>query len=473
MSRRQSDKQETPQSSLPPAMRARFEHAVREHRAGRIDQAIAGYQALVADAPDFAPAYANLGAALRKQGRLVLALVCHRRALELAPDTPGFLMNIGNVLKDLDRFDEALTAHRAVVAAQPKEAQGHYNLGITLKESGAIEAALAAFERAQGLDPDNAEIAWDRALALLLLGRFADGWPAYEARWRLGSLRDRGFQAPRWRGEDFTGKTLLLTPEQGFGDAILSSRFVPQVKARGGAVWLECKAPLRRLFSGMAGVDRLVEPGGGEGGFDLQCPAMSLPGLFDAPSAGLPPPSRLHVPAAARRRWAQSLAPAADVFRVGIVWSGSLTFKGNRRRATSLERFLRLAEVPGVRLYSLQKGPLERELENSGARAVIADIGGQVADFAETAAAIEALDLVVMTDSAVAHLAGSLGKPIWNLLSFVPYWLYGMAGETTPWYPAMRLFRQPRPGDWDSVFDRVAKDLGEVVEVKRKDRWPR
>lgn len=472
MSRRQSNRRVTPQRSLPPALRARFEKALGHHRAGEIDQAIAGYQTLVGEAPAFAPAYTNLGAALRKQGRFAVALACYRRALELAPGTPGILMNIGNVLKDLDRFDEALTAHRAVVAAQPNEAQGHYNLGITLKESGEIEAALAAFEQAQRLDPDNAEIAWDRALALLLLGRFADAWPAYEARWQLGSLRDRGFRVPRWQGETFSGKTLLLTPEQGFGDAILSSRFVPQVKARGGTVWLECKTPLRQLFSGMTGVDRLLEPGEAEAGFDLHCPTMSLPGLFDAPAAGLPPPPRLHVPAEAQRRWGQVLPRTSEVFRVGIVWSGSLTFRGNRRRATALERFLRLAEVPGVQLYSLQKGPLERELKNSGAQAVVTDIGGQVADFAETAAAIEALDLVVMTDSAVAHLTGSLGKPVWNLLSFVPYWLYGMTGGTTPWYPAMRLIRQPRPSDWDSVFDRVLEDLAEAVEAKRAGRWP-
>lgn len=472
MSGRQSEKRGGPGTPpVPATVRARFEAAARHHRASELEQAIAGYQAVIEEAPDWSSAYVNLGAALRRQGKFDVALACTRRALELAPDAPGVLMNLGNVLKDLDRFDEAVTAQRAAVAARPNNPQAHYNLGITLKESGDIGAAVAAFEQALALDPDNVEIEWDRALALLLLGRFDAGWPAYEARWRLGSLPDRGFRVPRWQGEDFAGRTLLLHPEQGFGDAILASRFIPQVKARGGAVRLECKAPLRRLFTDLEGVDELLEPGAAQTGFDLECPAMSLPGLLGAPT-DLPPPPRLHLPEQCRRRWESALAPTADGFKVGIVWSGSLTFKGNRRRATALERFLGLTGVPGVRLYSLQKGPLERELESSGARAVVSDIGGQVSDFADTAAAIQALDLVIMTDSAVAHLAGSLGTPVWNLLSFVPYWLYGLAGETTPWYPAMRLIRQPRPGDWDSVFERVAEDLAQAAEAKRAGRWP-
>jgi hypothetical protein len=180
----------------------------------------------------------------------------------------------------------------------------------------------------------------------------------------------------------------------------------------------------------------------------------------------------LHIPADSRRRFRPFLRPAGDRFKVGILWSGSLTFRENRSRSTTIEQFLKLSDVPGVQIYSLQKGPLEQEFETSGAFPVVVGLGGQLRDFADTAAVVDELDLVIMTDTAVAHLAGSLGKPVWNLLNFVPYWLYRMSGGTTPWYPSMRLYRQPRPGDWDSVFQQVVEDLAEAVQAKKDGRWP-
>jgi len=288
--------------------------------------------------------------------------------------------------------------------------------------------------------------------------------------WRT---KTRAYPFPQWQGEPFEGRTLLVHPEQGFGDAIIACRFLPQVKARGGTVVLECKPELRRLLSELEGVDRIVPPGKPPEGVDLHCPVMSLAGLFDTTMDTLPPTPNLHIPEEARNRFRPVFARHADRFKVGIIWSGSVTFKGNRDRATGLDRFLPLAEVPGVQLYSLQKGPPEVELRESGlAGTLVIDIGGRVGDFADTAAAVEQLDVVVMTDSATAHLAGSLGRPVWNLLNFVPYWMYGLEGENTPWYPSMRLFRQRWSGDWDGVFDRARAALADAVAAKREGRWP-
>lgn len=446
--------------------------ACKLHQEKRLDEAVGAYQAYLAARPNDAGIWSNLGVALRAQTRLRAAALCYRRALEVEPGEPSFLGNLGNVLKDLDELEESIAVQRKAVAQKPDDVRLRYNLGLAYREAADFEKALEAFDAAIALNPKDPHMQWDRALALLHLGRFGEGWAAYEWRWRIGELPPPDFKVPAWRGEDLDGKTILLTPEQGFGDTILVSRLIPQVKARGATVWLECKPPLLRLFDGVAGIDRLVAPGSLKDGFDYHCSLMSLPGLLRVTHDTVPPPAALSVPSAAREKARRLLAPAGDRFKVGIVWSGSVTYKGNRKRAAGLERFMDLAAVPGVQLYSLYKGPLEPQLKEQGAGGLVVDLGGQDEDLADTAAAIEKLDLVIMTDSAVAHLTGTLGRPIWNLLSYSPYWLYGPTGETTSWYPSMRLYRQPAPGDWDSVFARVHADLTAAAAAKQAGAKP-
>lgn len=447
-----------------------FEQALAHQRAGRHAEAIALYTRLLAVPPGYAPAWNNLGSALRASGRIAAAVACYKRALEIDPDCSA-TGNLGNALKDVGRIDEALVAHRLAVAASPDDAATRHNHGIALKQAGDLEAALVEFEEALRLSPDAPRPAWDRALMLLQQGRFSEGWLAYECRFRLKDSPPRPHPSPRWTGESFEGRTLLVYPEQGFGDCIFASRFLPLVKQRGGTVVVECQSALRRLFSRLEGVDRLVAPGEAVAA-DLHSPMMSLPGIVDA-SPDTSPPPRLHVPAETRERFGTLIAPYRGRFTVGIVWSGSVSFKDNRNRSTSLGRFLRLAETPGVQLFSLQKGPPRTEIgEFGGAGTLIVDLAGIVGDFADTAAIVEQLDLVIMTDSAVAHLAGSLGKPIWNVLNLAPYWLYRMEGADTPWYPTMRLFRQRRFGDWDGVFAEVERALAQAVAAKHAGRWP-
>jgi hypothetical protein len=446
--------------------------ALAHFKAGRLDEAARLYGGVVQRDPERAGAWHNLGVTLRRLERFPAAVACFRRALELRPQDPSTLSSLGNVLKDLDRMDEALISHQAAVAAKPRDAGLRHNYGITLREAGYFEEALDELDQACQLGSHPAEMRWDRAITTLHLGRFPEGWQAFEVRWEIGELPPSPHSQPRWRGEDYDGKTLLVTVEQGFGDAILAARYLPLVKARGGNLILECKPPLRRLFQTTEGADRLVEPGAKDEDFDLQVPMMSLPGIFETDLASVPPATRFSVDGPPPPQIGALLERAAGRFKVGIVWSGSVTFKGNRQRAVALERFLPLAECPGVQLYSLQKGPRAEELETSRAGGVVWDLGGGLEDFHHTAATLQGLDLVIMTDSAVAHLAGSLNRPVWNLLCYVPYWLYLWEREDTPWYPSMRLFRQPRPGDWEAVFARVREELERAVEMKREGRWP-
>ena len=451
---------------------ALFQEALRLQRAGQNDQAARLYNRYLDRRPDRSAAWGNLAIALRKTDKLAAAAAASRRAVELDPDSSGLRSTLGNILKDLGRLEESLEAHDLAVAATPADARLIHNRGIARKEAGDLEMALVDFEAACRIEPELVGAQWDRALVLLQLGRFAEAWEPYESRWGLGELPRRDFDCPRWRGEAFAGKTLFIYPEQGFGDAILMARFLPAVKQRGGTVVLECKAPLRRLFTGLEGVDRLVAPGEAVTGIDYHCPIMSLPGTLELKNTAIPPPARLHVPGEAIEKFRPLLAAPDPCLKVGIVWSGSLTFKGNRQRAVTLDRFLRLAEIPGVRFFSLQKGELERQLYDAGIQSLIPDIGGKVEDFAETAAVVTLLDLVIMTDSALAHLTGSLGKPLWNLLNAVPYWIYGIHGDRVPWYPSMRLFRQASRGDWDGVFAAVRAALMEAVAAKAEGRWP-
>lgn len=454
-----------------------FQRAAALHRQGKIDLAIVAYRKILQMAPDHAGVWGNLGVALRTKGDFQAAVVAYKRALEIVPGDPGITGNLGNALKDMDRLDEALAAHEAAAAAQPDDFNIRYNYGIALREAALYDRSLVELEAAIALKPDAAHPQWDRAIALLHLGRFQEGWEAYETRWQTGDLPQRPADVPRWQGEIFEGKRLLIFAEQGFGDSILTSRFIPLVKARAGEgagagqVILECKTPLQDLFSDIEGIDRMVEPGEAAGEYDLELPIMSLPGIFAATDEDLPPPPGLHIPDYARQK-AQVLLRRDERFKVGIVWSGSVTFKGNRKRAVGVERFLPFAEVPGVDLYSLQKGPRSEDLEIAGAGSVVTAIGEQLDSFAETAAVIEALDLIIMTDSSVAHLAGSLGRPVWNLLNKATYWLYRGQGETTPWYPSMRLYRQSDAGNWDPVFDQIRKDLEAAVAAKRRGNWP-
>ena len=448
--------------------------AIKRHKEDKYEEAVLLYQHYLAKEPLDHQALSNLGSALRAQGHYEAAIPIQRKAIAMSPREGAYWSNLGNALKDADRVDEAVEAHKQAVALNPSEGSWYHNLGVTLRESGRHQESFEAFERAIRLLPKQESYRWDRAVVLLHLGRWDEGWTGYEWRYRLKELTPRRRDIPRWLGEPIPGKTLMLHPEQGFGDTLFAVRFLPLVKERTqGRVIVLTRPPLMRLFSGVDGIDEVVPV---ENKKDVVCDyhasLMDLPRFFQARPDNTPMPPKLNIPADARAKAAELLAPGDGKFKVGVVWSGSVTFKNNRRRAVDVERFLPLAEVDGVQMVSLQKGPREHELDGPGLSSIFIDAGRKVQDFSETAAVIEALDLVIMTDSSVAHLCGTLGRPVWNLLNFVPYWLYGDVGDRTPWYPSMRLFRQPMPGAWDAVFAMVKSALVEAVAQKKAGQWP-
>ncbi|NUB13027.1 tetratricopeptide repeat protein [Azospirillum brasilense] len=427
-------------------------------------QAMTRLEAVLAANPRDDGAWSMLGHLLRRAGKLDGAIACHRRGLEFAPENASIWSNLGNALVEAGRFDEALAAHEEARRLDPAASTFLFNNAVALRKAGRFRETLAMIEWTVAGGTATPELRWERALARLQIGDYVHGFTDYEARRGLATYHGRPPSERAWNGGPLDGRTLFLFTEQGFGDAILAARYMPLVRERGGRVLYECHPELHRVLSGL-GVDAVLQPGSPPPAFDVEASQMSLPGLFATTLASIPPPVPLTIPESSREKAAHRLgAREPGTLRVGIVWSGRVTFGDNGRRATSLSRFLRFAEVPGVRLYSLQKGPPEAELADSGvAGHLVTPLGPDMEDFADTAAVLERLDLVIMTDSSVAHLAGSLGKPVWNLVQHVPYWIYGFSGDRTPWYPTMRLFRQGPDQDWEPVFARAANALREEV----------
>jgi len=410
----------------------------------------------------------NMGIFLRESKHTRAAEACYRRALDCGGEAdPGLRSNLGNALNDLDRCEEAIACQELALAMNNDAPLFLQNLGVALRGAGRHAEAVAVYDRLLEKSTNHHDARWDRSQSLLTLGRFAEGWRDYESRWKLKEAGSYPRKGPRWTGEPFKRKTLLLVAEQGFGDTLLAARFLPQVKKLGGRVLLECQPEVMRLLGKNNWVDGMFAKGTPPPeSYDFQLTMMSLPGLFVPDVAAIPQQPYLSADPAGHAMFANLLQKKNRQLNVGIVWSGSVTFKGNAYRAVGLEHFLRFAAVPGVRLFSLQKGPPHEELKRNGLQAMVTDLSPLLLDFECTAAALEMLDLVIMTDSATAHLAGALGRPVWVLLGSRPYWLWG-GEERTSWYPSMRLLRQRKVGDWEELFERAEAELREWAERQR------
>jgi tetratricopeptide (TPR) repeat protein len=422
--------------------------------------ALADYDRAAVLRPDAAPVHNNRGNALRELGRHADALQAFDRALALKPDYAEAHNNRGNAAIECNRVEEALACYDRALALKPDYADALVNRGNALRYLGRANEAVESFDRATALNPQLPEAHWNKGLACLSVGDFERGWPGYEWRWRRNNaeMRPRDFAQPQWRGGDLQDRTILLHAEQGFGDTIQFIRYLPMVIARGAKVVLEIPDDLRPLIPATGGVIALARRGEPLPPFDLQCPLMSLPLAFGTTLANIPAQvPYLSAPAERIARWRARFAglPAP---RVGLVWSGKPTHKNDRNRSIPLAQLAPLLAQSGVSFVSLQKE--YRDTDRAAlAEAPLTRLDDALADFADTAAAIAALDLVIAVDTAAAHLAGSLGKPLWLLLPAIGDWRWLLSGDDNPWYPSARLFRQPRIGDWQSALADVAREL--------------
>jgi len=429
----------------------------------KVEEAVSCYREALRLRPDYGRAYSNLGTAYCELGKLDEAVACCERALEFDPDSAETHNTLGAALFNQGKVSDALARFQPALRLKPGFANAYHNLGAAMLEQGNTEEALDSFRQAVEHQPDYAAAHMSLGMVYLSLGKFEQGWAEYEWRWQTKEFPARSGPQPRWHGSPLEGKTILLYAEQGLGDTLQFIRYAPLVKKRGATVVVECQPALLRVLSRCPGIDRLVAAGSPLPPFDVQAPFLSLPRIFGTTEANLPADvPYLFADPLLEQRWHDELSTLAG-FRVGINWQGNPQHKKDRHRSFPLARLAPLARTPGVQLISLQKGPGSEQVQGTGADLGVVDLEARLDDFADTAAVIKNLDLVVSVDTSVAHCAGALGVPVWVPLPFSPDWRWLQAREDSPWYPTMRLFRQVRPGAWEGVFEAMAQALRAAV----------
>ncbi len=439
-----------------------MEHADSLLRAGDFEHAIDAYEHLIRLHDGPVGAWNNLGVSLQQSGKLKRAIAAFERAVDLEPHSAAVLSNLGFALLEEGETERAEATLQKALRSDPTLAEARNNLGNVFLVQGRHHDAIEAYRSAVSCRGDFAEAHWNLAQVLLQTGDFSAGWREYEWRWRRQDFTSprRAFEQPLWSGEDFRGRTLLLHAEQGYGDALQFIRYVDQISAKGGRILIECQPALERLFRQSLNVEQVIPYGSALPPFDLHLPLMSLPRVLETTLENVPAVVPYLVSDSDERAWwRKRLADPTSALSLGIVWSGTQSLKALQNRRCPLSALEKLFSLEGVRFFSLQMGTAANEVEDLTPPVRLRDLTPDIKDFAETAAAVEALDLLVTVDTAMAHLAGALGKPVWVLLPKHADWRWMLGRNDSPWYPTMRLFRQTECGRWDSVIRAITSEL--------------
>ena len=440
---------------------ATFALAERLDAGGDYDEVIRRLERLAKAKPDSARVPLTLANFLRKYDRLEEAIPQWRVGLAKAPEWDDSWRDLGLGLEHLDRTDEAVDAYRQAVVAAPQNTENHRYLGSALQDAGQLDDALAAYDQAVEADSGNAEAHWGRFWVRALRGEFPKAWDDYEWRWKLHSRTTPELDdaAPLWEGGDLSGQTFFLRAEQGYGDTIQTIRYAPVLAEMGATVQVGCPPALARLFIDAPGVDTVITGNAGKVSFHSHQAMFSLPRILGTTLETIPGT----VPYLTPPGLAGVELPATNgLFRIGLTWHGSGS-QSPDRRSVPFDQLLPLVEQERAMFFALQLGEAANEPAQAGVEHKLADLSPLMDDFASTAALIEQLDLVITIDTAVAHLAGALGKPTWLLLSAAPDWRWMLSRHDSPWYPSMRLFRQAELGDWSLPLDMLRDELARTI----------
>jgi tetratricopeptide (TPR) repeat protein len=430
---------------------------------GRHKDAIKAHRMVLTMLPNSPEAHSNLGSAYKAAGKTGKAVICFESALKMRPKDVELKYNLGNGLVASECYEEAEEILRQVVYEKPDHMSAQINLCAALKEQGRYDAAIRRYQKAIAAVPDNAEVHWNHGLTLLATGNYADGWNEYEWRAMLPGFAMETRDRPQWQGEDLDGRTLLVHAEQGLGDTIQFVRYLSFLRALDGEVIFACPArliPLIRAFAGDIKVVSLDK----RPPHNVQTPLMSLPRLFHEALPFEPTGGAYLRPEDARvAHWAGEFGPKTGR-RIGIAWQGSTGYQNDGRRSIPLLNFEPLARIDGVELVSLQQGDGSEQIREMPWRDRILDRTAEMdqdSAFTDTLAVMATLDLVVTSDTAVAHLAGAASIPVHVALCHLPDWRWALKGQSSPWYSSMRLFRQQSAGDWKGVFGRISTSIAE------------
>lgn len=449
---------------------------------GRNDEAIDHYHRALALRPDFADAAYNLGKAAADSGRSDEAIAFFQKARELRPDFTEASNSLALALKDKERWDEALQVLGEALRLKPDDPSLHINLGTVLLDLDRFDEALAAHCKALEIEPNNALAMWNKAMVLLATGKLKEGFEAYEARLRVKDLiPDPDYGKPKWDGSDLNGRTIFLHAEQGFGDTIQFARYIPMLHASDCRVIVQCPRPLHSLLEGQLPIEQLLGGGDPLPEFDVHCSLPSLPYRFgttlDTIPADVPylraDPRRVDEFAERIRRGdketgrqgAQTQVVSPSPLKVGLAWAGNPLHRQDKHRSIPFNVLSPLFDLPDIRFFSLQKGPAAEALPSEISN--LTDWTADLNNFGDTAALIANLDLVIAVDTVVVHVAGAMRKPAWVLLAVPTDWRWMLDRPDTPWYPSLRLFRQPRRHDWTSIINKVVEELRRLVSANQ------
>ena len=436
-------------------VRELMDRALLAYQEGNLTAATEQCREIIRLTPDNSEALHLMGAIAHSNGNLDESINYFQQTIKLKPDYTEAHCNLAMVLKQQGKLTEAIGHYRQAQALKPEDAGIHFILGKAVVELGQIEEAIGHYRQAIAIQPDYAEAHYNLGMALLLLGDMAKGFAEYEWRWQWSEFARQNslsIDRPLWDGTPLQGCTIFLYAEQGYGDTIQFIRYLSLVRERGGKAIVACPQELKRLLSAIPGIEQVLTTGDVLPAFDCYAPLMSLPHILGTTPDTIP----AQVPYIESRTGDPPVLRGGQI-KVGITWACKHTHWTYLQRSCQLEQFLPLLEIPGITWYSLQKGPQVADLQQISDK--IINLDEQLQDFADTAGAIAQLDLVITVDTAVAHLAGAMAKPVWVLLPNIPNWRWMLDREDSPWYPTMRLFRQQQPGDWRSVFQRVASAL--------------
>jgi len=392
-----------------------------------------------------------------------------KKALSKNPINADANNVFGNILMVTGQLDEAIIYYQKAIQINPNFADAYNNLGMVYKQNAQLDDAINYFQKALEINPNFAEAHMNLALALLLSGQLKRGWEEYAWRWGLEDALSNVCHSyiPIWEGSNIKGHTILLHAEQGFGDTIQFIRYAPLVAKLGANVIVDSPKELMALIKSIEGIKQVIwreEWDEDQMNIDMRCPLLTLPLIFNTTLENIPSQvPYITVDPLLVQKWRDRIKRHENAkFKIGLVWAGSLSKKKLLHRSDSLDIFLPLAELNNVVFYSLQKGEASIQAKKCPNNLNVVDFTDDIYDFVDTAAIIENLDLVISVDTAVAHLAGALGKPVWTLIPFAPDWRWMLNREDSPWYPTMRLFRQPSHGDWETVINNI------FTELKRK-----
>lgn len=446
----------------------------------RLDEAIDCYRQALRLAPDNRDARCNLATALQTKGAYAEAITEYRQTLAQHPEFPEAWFNLGNAYRESDRYDEAIDCYNRALELKPDYAKALTNLGVVHFIQQRAQEAIACCRRSLALDPQSVETHLMLAFGWLLTGQFQQGWPEYE--WRRQSANNiiPKFAQPAWRGEPLENRTILLHYEQGLGDTFQFLRYAPLIKSLGARVIVRCQPRLSPLLARSPGIDHIVEPDQPLPDFDVHAPLLSLPLSLGTTLDSIPSEVpyifadpqliekwRHRLPELHASHYSRLPTPDSLPFRIGINWQGHSPKGMFGVRDIPLQQFTRLSSISGVSLINLQRGRGREELQNLANPTAILDPGEDVdvaaGSFMDTAAIMKNLDLVITSDTAIAHLAGALGINVWVALPFAPEWRWLLSRTDSPWYPTMRLFRQPKHGAWTTVFDQITAELQKIT----------